>query len=85
MIEYTGRTLSVTKIARKMKENKLKWFGHIKRRNSNNIVKNIGEKNFEENREWGRPQKKWMGIIRKDTRSYRVNENIIQIGIEGNI
>lgn len=33
--------VSVENIAGKMKKNRLRWFGHIKRRNNNNIVKKI--------------------------------------------
>lgn len=37
-------------IAGKMRENKLKWFEHVVRKNINSIVKKIGEIRFEKNK-----------------------------------
>lgn len=41
--EYIKTSLGVTNIAGKIREKRLKWFGHIKRRNIEDTVKKIDE------------------------------------------
>lgn len=41
--QYIRGNLGVTSITWKMRDNKLKWFGHIKRKNYADIVKKIDE------------------------------------------
>lgn len=49
---------NVTNIAGKKKENRLRWFGDVERRNKENIFKTKGEIVAERNRVRGRPFKK---------------------------
>lgn len=58
--EYIRRSFYVTNIAGQMRENKLRWLGHVERRN--NIVKKIGEIRLEENRGFNRSKNNWLGI-----------------------
>lgn len=76
--EYIIESLSVTNIARKIIENRLKLFGPVERKNINNMVKKIGKLKVEGN--WGRsrPQKKWMGVIGEDMRACDVNKNMFR-------
>lgn len=45
-------SLDVTNITKKMRKNRLRWLGHVKRRINVNIVKKIREIRIERN--WGR-------------------------------
>lgn len=42
--EYTKKFMSNTDVARKMKENILRWFGRVERKDNDEIVKRIGAK-----------------------------------------
>lgn len=47
-----------------MRENKLRWFGRVERRNNDDIVKKVVEISVERNQERERPKKKWMEVVR---------------------
>lgn len=50
------KSLITTNTAEKIRENRLKLFGHVERRNDDDIVKNMSDKN-------GRPNNKCMDVI----------------------
>lgn len=76
--EYIIESLSVTNIAEKIIENRLKLFGLVERKNINNMVKKVGKLKVEGNRGRSRPQKKWMGVIEEDMRACNVNKNMLK-------
>lgn len=43
-----------------MKENRLGWFGHVERRNNDDIIKKKNEIRIDGSRRRGSPKKKWM-------------------------
>lgn len=53
-----GENLGVTNIGENLRENKLRWFGRVGRRNKENIVKRIGEIIVKRNREKCKSKKK---------------------------
>lgn len=44
------RSLCVANVAKAIRENRLIWISHVKRRNYNDIIKKIGEKQIQKNR-----------------------------------
>lgn len=62
--KYVSGRLGVANIVEKIKENRLRWFGCVKKRNNTNIVQRINEINVKGNRARGRPMKKWKEVLR---------------------
>ena len=49
----------------KMRENRLRWFGHVRRRPTDAPVRRVERINLGQvKREHGRPKKTWMEVIR---------------------
>lgn len=65
-------------IAGKIKENRLKWFEHVKRRNNDDIVKKICEIRVDGNRGRGSPKLKWMRVIAKEMKACKIYENMVK-------
>lgn len=61
-----------------MKENILRWFGNVEKRNNEDLVKKMREITPEGNWERGRSKKKWMEVIGKYMRAYGVDENMVR-------
>ena len=63
----------------KMREARLRWFGHIRRRSRDASVRRcetIGCPHYRRSR--GRPKKSWNEVIRHDLRTLRLVEDIAQ-------
>lgn len=61
-----------------MRENKLRWFGHVEGKKNDNKVKKIDEMRVEGNWERVRPKRKWMEVIRENIRACGVDEYMIR-------
>lgn len=64
-------------MAGKTRDNRLRRFRHVEKRNNEDIIKEIGEIREEENREKIRPNKKRMGDIGEYMRACLINKNLI--------
>lgn len=61
--EYRRGNVELAGIAGKIKENRLKLYGRLERRNNKKIVKKLREIGLEGNQDGGRPKKSWLGKI----------------------
>ena len=59
------RRCGVVCIAEKVKEAKLRWYGHVSR-SKEEPIRSIMELNIEGNRGWGRPKKRWLDCVKED-------------------
>ncbi|KAL4135686.1 hypothetical protein QTP88_007282 [Uroleucon formosanum] len=66
--EYVRVSIGVASIVDKVRENKLRWLGHVMRREETSAVRVVMKINIEGKRERGRPKKKWLENIEKDMR-----------------
>ena len=64
------RRCGVVCIAEKVKEARLRWYGHVLRRSKEEPIRSIMELNIEGNRGWGRPKKRLLDRVKED-----LNEN----------
>ena len=64
--EVFRERLGVASISEKMKEGRLRWFGHVKRRQVTTPVRVMETFNVEGSRSRGRPKLTWEESIRKD-------------------
>lgn len=60
------RKKGVTSIANKMRENRLRWFGHVKWRPNDALVRRSENLQNERVWDWGRPKKTWKRVIETD-------------------
>jgi hypothetical protein len=67
--EYVRGSIGVAPIGDKMRENRLRWFGHVMRREESEAVRMVMNMNVEGKRERGRPKKKWLDVIKCDMKS----------------
>jgi len=66
------RDSNVASIVEKMRENRLRWFGHVMRGEEMEIVKVVMTINVVGKRERGKPKKRWLDTIESDMRAARV-------------
>ena len=66
--EYVRGSIGVASIVDKMRENRLRWLGHVMRREETSAVRVVMKMNVEGKRGRGRPKMKWLENIEKDMR-----------------
>ena len=70
--------IGVAPIEEKMRENRLRWFGHVRRRPIDASVRRVEFINLGQvKRAKGRPKKTWMEVIRQDIEAKSLNEGIL--------
>jgi len=70
--------IGVASIEEKMRENCLRWFGHVRRRPTDTPVRRVERINLGQvKRAHGRPKKTWMEVIRQDIEAKGLSEGIL--------
>ena len=70
--------IGVASIEEKMKENCLRWLGHVRRRPADTPVRRVEHINLGQvKRVQGRPKKTWMELIRQDIEAKGLSEGIL--------
>lgn len=72
------RSIGVTSFIDKMRENKLRWFGHVMRKNKSEAVKSIIRMNAKERRGKEKPKRSKSDAIESDRRTTGVCANIVK-------
>jgi len=67
------RILGVACITDKVREARLKWFGHVQRREEEDCVKRILEANVREQRCRERQRKKWIDVLKYNMEDLRLD------------
>ena len=57
---------------------RLKWFGHVKRRDENSILRRAIELEVEGRRPIGRPKKIWSKVVEEDMRKLNITEDMAE-------
>jgi len=71
--KYIEESIRVASFMDKMRENKLRWFGHVMRREDSGAVRTVMELSVKGRIKRGRPKKKWLNTIEEDMRTTGVN------------
>lgn len=75
---YIRGSIKVTEASKKLKENKLRWYGHIKRRDENELVRKMLDMDVQGRRRRGRPKKRWMDGVREEMRERGIEDHMTQ-------
>ena len=64
--EYVRGTAKIAKLGDKLRNARLRWYGHVKRRKENYVGKRMMEMAVPDIRKRGRPRRRWMDLARED-------------------
>ncbi|CAK1588595.1 unnamed protein product [Parnassius mnemosyne] len=76
--EYVRGSLGVRDIADKMQENRLRWYGHVKRRPPDYVGNLALQLSIPGRRSRGRPKTRWKDVVVKDMRECEVSETEVE-------
>ena len=66
--------LGVDDIALVLQQNRLRWYGHVLRKDDEDWVKKCMEHEVEGSRPSGRPKKTWKEVVREDCQARKLNK-----------
>ena len=64
--EYVRGTAKIAKLGDKLRNARLRWYGHVKRREEDYVGKRMMEMSVPGRRKIGRPRRRWMYLVRED-------------------
>ena len=67
--EVIRGTTKVRKISDKIQESRLRWYGHVMRRDEQYVGRRVMEMDIRGRRRRGRPKRRWMDCVKDDLRS----------------
>ena len=59
----------------RLRRKRLKWFGHVKCRDKNSILRSVMELEVEGRRPVRRPKKTWSKVVEEDVRKLKIMED----------
>ena len=62
----------------RMRRTRLRWFGHVKRREESNILKRVYDLDIGGRRPVGRPKKTWRKVVEEDMRTLNITEEAVE-------
>jgi len=72
--EVIRKTMGKACITDKIREARLRWYGHVMRREDENSMKRIVTEEVNERRSRGQQNKRWGDMIQQDMKSFRLKE-----------
>ena len=66
--------LGVDDIALILQQNRLRWYGHVLRKDDDDCVKKCMEYEVEGSRPRGRPKRTWKEVVREDCQARKLNK-----------
>ena len=72
--EYVRGTDKIAKLGDKLRNAKLLWYGHVKRREEDYVGKRMMEMAVPGIRKRGRPKRRWMDLVREDMEGIKARE-----------
>ena len=76
--EYIRGSTKVVEISKKVQEGRLRWYGHLMRRENDHVGRNTMEMEVQGRRRRGRPRKRWRDCVRDDMQLKGINEEDTQ-------
>nr|GFC68189.1 putative cytochrome P450 [Tanacetum cinerariifolium] len=75
--EVFRAALDVDSIIDKMREGRLRWFGHVKRIPQSALVRRVEAMVVERSRRRGRPKLRWEDRLKMDMKELRLSDDMI--------
>ena len=78
-------TTKVGEISKKVQESRLKWYGHVSRREDEYVGKRVLGMEVPGKRRRGRPKRRWMDNIRNDLSERGCRRRTRKTGLDGGV
>ena len=76
--EYIRSTIKVKQLGMKMKEGRLRWYGHVMRRDQEYVRRRVIEMESPGKRKRGRPKRRFLDVAKKDMEEVNAREKDIE-------
>ena len=76
--EHIKITVKVERLGMKMKEGRLRWYGHVMRRDQEYVGRKIMEMELPRKRKTGRPKRRFLDVVKEDMEEVGVKETDIE-------
>ena len=76
--EEVRRRCGVGNLEFRLRKMRLRWFGHVKCRDENSILRRAIELEVEGRSPVGRPKKTWSNVVEEDMRKLNIAEDIVE-------
>ena len=76
--EHIRSTVKVERLGMKMREGRLRWYGHVIRRDQEYVGKKMMEMELPGKRRRGRPNRKFLDVVKEDMREVGVKETDVE-------
>ena len=74
--EDVRKRMGVATLAEKTRENRLRWYGHVLRREQSSVARRSLELTVAGKRPPGKPKQRWLDTIRKDMKERGITESL---------
>ena len=72
--KYVKGIAKITKLGDKLRNARLRWYGHVKRREEDYVGKRMMEMAVPDIRKRGRPRRRWMDLVREDMKGLELGK-----------
>ena len=76
--ERIRSTVKVERLGMKMREGRLRWYGHVMRRDQEYVERKIMEMELPEKRKRGRPKRRFLDVVKEDVEEVGAKETDIE-------
>ena len=76
--EHIRSTVKVEQLGMKMREGRLRWYGHVMRRDQEYVERKMMEMELPGKRRRGRPKKRFLDVVKEDMKEVGVKEMDIE-------
>ena len=74
--EKVRRRCKINKLGNEIRSRRLRWFGHVKRKEGGNLIEGVMKKNLNVSSPRGRPTKKWFQNVEEDLCAWDIDEEL---------
>ena len=76
--EYIRSTVKVERLRMKMREDRLRWYGHVMRRDQEYVGRKMMEMELPEKRKRGRPKRRFLDVVKEDMAEVGAKETDVE-------
>ena len=76
--EHTKSTVKVERLGMKMREGRMRWYGHVMRRDQEHVGRKMMEMELPGKRRRGRPKRRFLDVVKEDMRKVGAEETDVE-------